>query len=245
MKNLLGQQSQIDCYNCHGVYHASCVNTSKEDIKLIKEENKTWRCEKCTKVKRLSIVLQNVDESNISLKDVFNLIKELRNEMKEMERNLGISFDSCHSQMDEVINKLEKQEEQLNQSNQKIEELTTEIIALKKENVDLKIRCEDLEQYSSRNDIKIHGIPESKSENLISVVQEGGAALDFPIVEGMIDVCQRLKPRLNTTGRAPILVRFVRAADKDEFMRKRKVKRNLSTRQMNRPDDLPVYIMRV
>ncbi len=61
----------------------------------------------------------------------------------------------------------------------------------------------------------------------------------------MIDACHRMGRQLGPSGAAPgIIVKFVRRLDMEELMKKRRVKRNLSTRHMNlrTPSDNPVYV---
>jgi len=100
-----------------------------------------------------------------------------------------------------------------------------------------------MEQYSRSNCLEIHGIPEEKTEDVVSVVKEVGKALDMPITDTMIDACHRLGRRPGTNSQPPaIIVKFVRRLDKEEMLRKRRVKRNLSTRHMNLTMDTPVYI---
>lgn len=113
-----------------------------------------------------------------------------------------------------MIKKLNDQEEQLKHSYKQIEELTTEVKSLKNKNFELQIKCEDLEQYTRRNYIEILGITESKNENLFTIIEKIGKSLDYPINSNMIDVCHRIKLKNKKESRSPILVRFVRAADK-------------------------------
>lgn len=76
---------------------------------------------------------------------------------------------------------------------------------------------------------------------MLSVVKEVGKALDMDISDSMVDACHRLGKRED--GSAPgIIVKFVRRMDKEEMMRKRRVKRTLSTRHLGRADDRPIYI---
>ncbi|KAG8300164.1 hypothetical protein J6590_082971 [Homalodisca vitripennis] len=68
-------------------------------------------------------------------------------------------------------------------------------------------------------------------------------ALDFNLTESMIDACHRLGKKTGPNNSPPgIIVKFVRRLDKDELLRKRRVRRDFSTRHMNLNVDKPVYI---
>ncbi|KAK5649387.1 hypothetical protein RI129_000416 [Pyrocoelia pectoralis] len=49
----------------------------------------------------------------------------------------------------------------------------------------------------------------------------------------MIDTCHRLKTNSDTNTTKKIIVKFVRRNDKEEFLRLRKVKRNLKVQDLN------------
>ncbi|XP_046686224.1 uncharacterized protein LOC124371900 [Homalodisca vitripennis] len=124
-----------------------------------------------------------------------------------------------------------------------MESLTLENVQLKKKVAALENRVEEMEQYSRSNCVEIHGIPEEKTENVVSVVKEVGKALDMPITDSMIDACHRLGRRSGPNNQpAAIIVKFVRRLDKEELMKKRTVKKNFSTRHINMTTDSQIYI---
>lgn len=106
----------------------------------------------------------------------------------------------------------------------------------------LEDRLEDMEQYSRSNCLEIQGIPYMPTEDVLSIVKDVGKALDLTISDSMVDACHRLGVRQNGDKPPGIIVKFVRRIDKEEFLRKRRVKRTLSTRHMGRSDDLPIYV---
>lgn len=73
----------------------------------------------------------------------------------------------------------------------------------------MELVVEDQEQYSRRNNIRIHGIPEVQGENIYGkIVEVCHQHLGVDIEERDIDICHRLKNSDGTTG--TILVRFCR-----------------------------------
>lgn len=136
---------------------------------------------------------------------------------------------------------LKRQSEDLRIFKEEIENLKKENTVLKNKNKELEMRLVDCEQYSRKNCVEIHGIPVTPNENVVHIVKKVGEALDVNIQETMIDNCHRLGRR-NDGGAPGIIVKFVRRLDVEEVLKKRRVKRNLSTRHMGMSSDCPVYI---
>ncbi|XP_046685594.1 uncharacterized protein LOC124371301 [Homalodisca vitripennis] len=108
----------------------------------------------------------------------------------------------------------------------------------------LEERLEDMEQYSRGNCLEIHGIPQEPNEDVLTVVKDVGKALDIDVSDSMIDTCHRLGKRENKgkNYHAGIIVKFVRRMDKEEFLRKRRVKRNLNLSHINKPGGEVIYV---
>ncbi|XP_068081869.1 uncharacterized protein [Anabrus simplex] len=79
------------------------------------------------------------------------------------------------------------------------------------------------------------------TKDVLETLQGIGRALDLQIEEHMIDACHRL-PRLPGQSHSGIIVKFVRSSDKENFMQRRRVKYNLSTRHLGLPDDNIIYM---
>ncbi|XP_046688637.1 uncharacterized protein LOC124374476 [Homalodisca vitripennis] len=122
-----------------------------------------------------------------------------------------------------------------------LEDIMKKILEMEQEL--LEGRIEEQEQYSRRNTVEIYGVPQEKNEDVVSVVKEVGKALDMDITRSMIDACHRLGNKSGPNNLPPrIIVKFVSRLDKEEFLRKRRVKSSFSTRHMNLGVDQPVYI---
>lgn len=77
-------QSKITCTVCSGICHASCVNMSKADIEYIINENKPWRCQRCSEGRRQSMAYPTqVQDENTDLSQIIKMLQEAK--MKEVE----------------------------------------------------------------------------------------------------------------------------------------------------------------
>lgn len=227
LKSLRNVKAKVSCVDCGGVFHGKCVNMSAEDITFLLAESEVWRCDPCSKSRRKSMVLES--KSDVSFDDIFNLITELRTDFKRVEANLGASLTSCHEELAETKQLVNKQREELAAWMKTVEELRTENCTLRKRVAVLESRVDESEQYSRRNTLEIHGVPEQKGESVVSLVKAVGRALDYPVEDSMIDACHRLRVR-EGSGKPPgIIIRMVRRMDADALLQKRRVKRNLNT----------------
>lgn len=185
----------------------------------------------------------SVSEGDTTLLDVVKMLTEIKKDNKIMERELGRSIERCHSDVEDVLKKLTIQEKQLDLCLQKIEAQAQEISGLKKENEMLHREISDLQQYSRVNCLELHNYPVEKNEDLVGVVKSVGSALGHPISEQLIDNCHRLPSRKGDSKSPPaIIIKFTRRIDKEELLRKRRIKRDFSTRHLGLASDIPLYL---
>lgn len=220
----------LSCVDCKSAFHGKCVNMSAEDVSFLTSEGEVWRCEPCSRSRRKSMVLES--KSEVSFDDIFNLVNGLRDDLKRVETNLGSSLNACHEELGETKALLCKQSEELATLTKIIEDLKVENCNLRKQVASLGSRLDDAEQYSRRNTVEIHGIPAEKGENVATLVKTVGQALGYPVDDGMVDACHRLRGR-DGSGRPPgIIVKMLRRGDAEALLQKRRVKRNLTTHDL-------------
>ncbi|XP_046384872.1 uncharacterized protein LOC124155198 [Ischnura elegans] len=221
---------------------------SKEDIEGIKASGQTWKCSECQSVHRQSLrdsVSSDRCEGSTSLEDVYALIKEMKNELKVTENNLGDSINKLYERLDDSVKIIEEQGKRLDRCYEQISALQNENVQLKKRVNDALSRCDDLEQRALVNSVEIHGVPFSAHENLTQVVCKIGTELGVEIKDEAIDFCYRYKSMSNDKP-GGIHVKFVSQRTKEDILLKRRVKRNFSTRHLTLegtpPTDSPIYI---
>lgn len=243
LKNVKASELKLSCSDCNRDFHASCLNFSKADVECVTADNLVWRCTDCSATRRKSLRLDSaMDEGKLSLEDIMKVITEIRDTQKNNEKSFNTAFVSLDNQLAENTKALKEQNEHNEKLYDLIDSLKTENNQLKKQVKMLEDRIEDMEQYSRSNCVEIQGIPYTAAEDVMSIVKDVGKAMDMTVSGDMVDVCHRLGPRQNSTDPPGIILKFVRKIDKEEFLRKRRVKRDLSTRHIGRADDLPIYV---
>lgn len=244
VKVINAKQLKLACSDCARDFHGTCLKMSKADVECITADGMIWRCQTCAETRRKSLRFESdAEEGKLTLDDLMKKINEIVDNQKKQEKNFNASYEAIHEKLEENINCVKEQSKSLDKCLKIIDQLVEENTRLNKRVLDLEKRVDDMEQYSRSNAVEIHGIPMERNEDVLSVVKEVGRALDMNIAGEMIDACHRLGKKLGSNDTPPgIIVKFVRRFDKEELLRKRRVKSSLSTRHMNMSVDRPVYI---
>jgi len=94
---------------------------------------------------------------------------------------------------------------------------------------DLEEKYDDIEQYSRKFNLEIHGIPERKEEDIVQMILDLAKTTDADVREEDIDICHRL---YKAEGKArPIIVKFTNYDSKYEMYSKRLWLRKVDNRE--------------
>lgn len=239
----IGNKQKLVCNDCTTEFHAACLKFSKADLDCLSADGLVWRCTNCAQKRRKSMRFDlEASEGSLTLEDIMLIVKEVRDGIKNCERGFNDSFGVIDNKLEESNKMLKEQTEKYNKMCEIVENVLKENGELKKKVKGLEDKIEEMEQYSRSNCVEIHGVPFSPSEDVVSIVKEVGKAMDMSVSDGMIDACHRLGVSRQGHTTSGIIVKFVRRLDKEEFLRRRRVKRTLSTRHIGGADDKPIYI---
>lgn len=153
-------------------------------------------------------------------------IKLLRGDVVDIKSHITSMTDhltQCYKRLDEYdsrIKSLEKREE--------------EIIFLNNTIANLREQLNSQAQASLKNELEIAGINELKNENPLHIVRVLAHKIGVPLEENDLDFVTRAGPRRqlpNSAESAPrsLAVRFVRRYKRDEFMKAAKIRRTLTS----------------
>lgn len=241
-KSLNKNQLKINCVDCNSNFHGTCVKISKQDLEVMSNEGTVWRCEPCGSKRRKSLRLEmQATEGDLTLEDVMKAIRDLAGEQKKSISEFNTSYEVLNTKLDENTSVMKEQSNKIDEYLKQIETLTVENKALKEKVQLLENRLDDAEQYSRANCIEIQGVP-TKHDDVMETVKNIGQALGIQVTEPMIDACHILGNQRNTNATPGIIVKFVRRFDAENFISKRRQKRDFSTRHLGLPTDNPVYI---
>lgn len=241
--NIKKNHIKLSCGSCGSDFHAKCVKMTPADVDFLKEQNSEWRCEPCSTERRKSMRLEcSAEAGSLTLQDIMQVLNEIREDQKRTVCDINKSYEQLNDRLNEWTVTLQTEIRKMEENMKKFSDLETENITLKKTVQSLESRVEDLEQYSRRNCVELQGIPETKEESVTEIVKQVGNVLGMELTETMMDACHRLGKKNEERGPRAIIVKFVRRIDKETFMKRRREKRDLSTRHMGLPTDTPVYV---
>lgn len=243
LKIISPRTTSVSCVGCLKEFHLNCAKLTKEDLVYMKESETTWRCEPCTTERRKSMHLEEkTAKGTLSLSDLKYLIDSVLEGQNRIEKDLGSSIELYHTELVEYNKTVNEQGQKLDAALKIIEALQSENVILKKEISFLQRKVDDAEQANNNNCLEIIGLPEDKNENVEEAVISIGQSLGITLTNNAIDYCHRVRYNPNYNGPRPLVVRFIRRADKEQLLCARKVKRDFSTRHMGRQDDFLIFI---
>lgn len=242
LSSIKKNQLKVMCSDCNGDFHAKCVKVGQADIEYMEERGCVWRCDPCGSVRRKSIRLEyGAQQGTVTLDDVMKTLREIQDDQKQTVADFNKSYSVLREELEGNTATLGEGMKKIENYMKIIDELRNENSALKTKVESLESRVEDLENYSRRNCLEIQGVPEERGEVVADVVRRVGRALEVDITDDMVDVCHRFGMKTQGKERG-IIVKFVRRMDKDTLMKKRREKKDFSTRHMDLPTDTPVYL---
>lgn len=150
------------------------------------------------------------------------VVDELKREIEEFRRSMTF--------MDETVETLSKERDELRTANK----------AMAARNEELERRVSELEQYSRKNNVEVKGIPSTKGESCLAIIQDIGNKIECPINESDLDIVHRVP---SSSDAKHIIARFCSRAKKADFVSKAR-KARLQTKdigfQIN--GSTPVYV---
>ena len=145
--------------------------------------------------------------------------KTIRSEMTDLKRTIQHQTDditALKSSLEHITKQYNEVERGLVAARKKIQEQEEEIGEL----YDLQ---DKLEQYTRKNSIEIHGVPESAYTETEDVVLKLAEALDVSVEPKDIEICHKL----NRKGNKPIIVKFISHKVKTNLYRARAKLKNV------------------
>ena len=145
--------------------------------------------------------------------------KTIRSEMTDLRRTIQHQTDditALKSSLEHITKQYKEAERELVAARKKIQEQEEEIGEL----YDLQ---DKLEQYTRKNSLEIHGVPESAYTETEDVVLKLAETLDVSVEPKDIEICHKL----NRKGNKPIIVKFISHKVKTNLYRARAKLKNV------------------
>ena len=163
------------------------------------------------------------------LGDLRTLVEEIRNELREK---------ATTEKINELIAKIDEKDATISTLTTRVDELESRLAIVEKSNLLLERKCDDLESYTRRQNLRIIGIPEPDDGSetaavCVQKVKDEIAKLDLHLnLETAIDRAHRVGPKKDKQGKRiqrAMIVRFTSWRARTHVYTNRKKVANLGT----------------
>lgn len=186
--------------------------------------------------------LQSIDTK---LNSILTLLEKNTNDISDIRKeqiDMGESIELCHNNIKDIKQFMTSQDLKITKCEDDIVRTNEETFKISRLVNKVENDIQDLEQYSHRNNLIVYGIPEEKNENILHVMRRLAGALQFEDWStSLMDAVHRMG-KISESRPRPIIIRFVSRLNKDIFLNKRKVKRNLKASDLGYSSENSVYI---
>lgn len=218
------EKSSVRCSGgCEHSFHSKCIKN--EGVKT-RTGGKEWKCDTCTQKKDTSSSTSSSKSSSTSITKDF-----LLSTMDSFKREVFTEIKNYTSQIEEFRKAVQFLSDKVDESNTLIADIRKEYSEIKKENEIIKIenrklnekvyvledKVRSMEQYSRRTNIEISGIPETKGENVFSLLKDVGSAVGVELQESQVSAVHRI-PTFKKERPPSIVVQFQTKIQRDAWI---------------------------
>jgi len=176
----------ITCKTCSRKFHGACCGFRKNSNATAKTQ---WQCSSCDTVAPAT-------KPDIALCDMLEAIRrEFNNKLDELVdkySGMDANYKSLSESYDKLNMTLETFKHQLDAQNCEIAELKKEKKDITDELNAIKQDLADLQQYTRRNNIEVHGVPVTPKEDVYAVVEAIAGAIGVEYNRRDISIAHRL-----------------------------------------------------
>lgn len=188
-----------------------------------------------TRKNTLASAVKSVHKIDKSDDKMLSMLKKLNLKIDKNHADIGAKIDliSAHHRDELLVN--------IREMESKMDDKFTKCFATNTSQVDHVINIvENNERIAKLNDVVLRGIPSDHKENLVTTFDQISLAIGFEAKCSAVNVIIRLKRGSNETA-APILVKFVSAIMKRDFMAKYYARRDLNLNSIGSNTDGRIY----
>lgn len=224
----------ITCSDCAFCYHAgNCSGVTEGALRAKPDKGKGWRCPTC-KASRLrggpasgkpkpeqeKDIAEKLSVMNHRIGALLPLLGKIDDllSIKETVQNIEQTVQFLSSKYDELLTKADSQDKEIAELKARVQSLETSTSTA--EVRELKREINDLDQYSRRQNLEIHGLEQAGDENLLNRINNIARKLNIPeVTTREVEAIHRLPSRPDKVS--VVLVRFSSRVTKEKWMEQR------------------------
>ena len=198
-----------------------------------------------------------MNPNNITIEDLKSILDEklapLRSEVSQLRSKVEETtkfLDLTNRNYEEIKSKVARYESERKELIAENKILKSTVQTLEDKAQRMKESINNMEQYSRRDCLELHGIPvradiDDNREDTNKIVTKIGELMNVQIGDEDISISHRLpqsKKYQGKRGEPPIIVKFTRREVKDRFYRARKKLRNITTQDLGFESSKHIYV---
>lgn len=158
--------------------------------------------------------LNSTDKVN----DSNDILTTLRKMFDDFKSDINAQMDEMKKSIEFISEKFDSFKIELSEMKEEIRKQKCENGNLKKEIEKLSLRINDLEQYSRRDNLIVHGVPERKSDSVYDIIDRISTLINARDCMRDISVAHRLPTKEGK--RKPIVIKFCKRISRDTWLSK-------------------------
>lgn len=197
------------CCVCKGSFHAECTRMdSIENFKKLSSQRRAiWSCDEC----KSPAEERNKTESAIILEHM----KSMRNDLSAQISGVNLNVDGIREEMKNVKDAIASIESTLGTLKTENEARKKEFRQVKQdqgkfeqEMAKVEERVREMEQYSRRDNVELIGVPSSKGEDILAIIEKVSQTIGVKYDRWQISTAHRLQATTERPNPA-IIIRFI------------------------------------
>lgn len=96
----------------------------RTDVSYLVEQGRNWHYDSCSKIRRKTMVVET--KSDLTVDDLFQLISEFCEDLKQVESSLGKPLNACHDELTKTKTLVIDQKAEMVEYRKKVKELRSE-----------------------------------------------------------------------------------------------------------------------
>ncbi|KAJ0171261.1 hypothetical protein K1T71_002050 [Dendrolimus kikuchii] len=220
----------VECSSCKNKYDFSCAGISETGYRRLGAERRAaWKCSSCRISspipmspggEQMDAILGKLNDMALKLECLPSLISDVKGIKSNMEL--------LQSSNEEAIKKIQEFASRVDAVESRIAsvEMIADTASDTKAQMDILLRNDiSRDQWSRMNNAEIKGIPFIKSENLFSILEKIGIAINYKVDKSQINYISRI-PTFNNKEKS-VIVSFLNRYIKEDFVAAARAKKSL------------------
>lgn len=148
--------------------------------------------------------------------DKGQVISAIKKMFEDLKSSLQHEVGELKKSVEFISTKFDDLREELAQVRKEVKSNQDQLRALTKENENLKLEVNDLQQYTRRENIMIFGVPETDGQSTSDDIENVSQAIGGAHLLSDVSIAHRLPAKPGKTR--PIVARFFRRSSRDEWL---------------------------